>query len=300
MNATPLLESFLLYLRHERRFSSHTVLAYQNDLQQFFTYVEKQHDLPVAPQRVEYGHVKSWIVHLLEGQGLKERTVNRKLAALSAFYRYLEKNDMVKGSPTDAVKALRTPQRVPQFVSEEDMGKLFERVQFPEGYAGDRDRLALELLYGTGIRQAELIRLTVDQIDFAAQTLRIQGKGNKERIIPLHRPLNAFLRQYVTRYGRRNDDPIITTDKGAAAYPMFVQRLVKKYLTLVTSLQQKSPHVLRHTFATHLLNNGADLNAIKMMLGHSSLAATQVYTSTSLDRMKAVYDQAHPKSGQDD
>lgn len=293
-----MIAEFLQHIRFEKRLSPHTVTAYGNDLAQFAEFLEKQQNLE-KPEQASFRQVRAWAVSLVES-GTNNRSVNRKLATLRSFFNFLVKRKHLTVNPMARVLALKTPKPLPQFVEEKSLQTLFEEVQFSPDFAGQRDRLVLELLYGTGVRLSELLSLQFKDVNFYEQTIVVMGKRSKERLIPIHKNLAQLIQTYQKLRSESFPDSsvqeMLLTDKGEAAYAVLVQRIVKKYLTFITSLKQKSPHVLRHTFATHLLNNGADLNSIKDLLGHSSLAATQVYTHNSIEKLKKIYQQAHPKA----
>ncbi|MBO0938500.1 tyrosine-type recombinase/integrase [Fibrella sp. HMF5335] len=291
---------FLQHIRYEKRLSHHTLVAYENDLLQFAEFLEEQPG-SIASEQADHVLVRSWIVHLVE-LGLDKSTVNRKIATLRAFFGFLLRRKAIAVDPMQKVVALKMSKKLPTFVEEKPMATLLDDIDFPDDFIGLRDKLVLELLYGTGIRLNELTGLKTTDVNLYNRTIMVLGKRNKHRIVPLTPPLVALIGQYQhqkTSYfdGKADDSVLIVSDKGVAAYPVLIQRIVKKYLTLVTTLEKKSPHVLRHSFATHLLNRGADLNAIKDLLGHSSLAATQIYTHTSLAKLKDAHTQAHPKGG---
>ena len=233
-------------------------------------------------------------------KGLNPRSVNRKTVSLRSFYKYLLKNNNISIDPTTRINVLKTSKKLPDFVQEEDMHRLLDNYTFEDDFAGWRDRLMLELFYGTGIRLSEMIGLKEADIDRFNGHIKVLGKRNKERIIPFSKNLENILDKYLNKkksvFNYNSDDYLIVTNKRGRGYPMMIYRVVKKYLSIFTTIQKKSPHVLRHTFATHLLNKGADLNAVKDLLGHTSLAATQVYTHNSLDKLKRAFDQAHPKA----
>ncbi len=290
-------DRFLRHISIEKKLSPHTITAYTHDLEQFATFLKKEYNIEVI-EAADFKMVRAYTVSLVE-EKLVNKTVNRKLATLRSFFSYLHQRQYITKNPMQRVLALKTPKKGPNFVDEKAIQLLFEEVSFGEGFAGLRDRLVLELFYGAGVRLSELIELENKDISFFNHTITVLGKGNKERIIPITPHLAKLIQEYQQEKKQQPHLPIsqlIMTDKGDKAYPVFIQRLVKKYLSTVTSLQQKSPHVLRHTYATHLLNNGADLNAIKDLLGHKSLAATQVYTHNSIEKLKKVFQQAHPKA----
>jgi integrase/recombinase XerC len=293
-----MINSFIKYLQFEKRSSAHTVSAYQTDLSQFEDYLrETYHENNIAV--AEHGMIRSWIASLVES-AIDPRSVNRKIACLRTFYKYLLRQDIIKKDPMLKIRVLKTKKKLPAFVKETDMVNLLDN-NFPvvASFESSRERLVLELLYGTGIRRSELLSLKEGAIDFNNQTIKVLGKRNKERIIPFSKHLVLIIREY-QEMKRKNvpikNDFLCVTDSGDACYPVLINRIVKKYLSLYTSADKKSPHVLRHTYATHLLNNGAEINAVKDLLGHSSLAATQVYTHNSLEKLKKAFDQAHPKA----
>jgi integrase/recombinase XerC len=291
---------FLKYLQFEKRFSSHTVKAYETDLNQFFSYLDNQYKVTEVKQ-VTHFFIRSWIVSLMDAK-TTAKSVNRKISALKSFFKFLLKENEVQQNPMLKIVSPKIPKRLPQFISIESMDLLFKHVDFGEGYEGLRDRLILELFYGTGIRRAELIGLKNNSLDFGNDTLKVLGKRNKERIVPLTAPLVNSLKKYIIEKNnflktckKENDFLILDSDCNQID-PKLVFLIVKKHLSAVTTSEKKSPHVLRHTFATHMLNNGADINAIKELLGHSSLAATQVYTHNTISKLKKIYKQAHPKA----
>jgi integrase/recombinase XerC len=292
------LERFLQYLKFEKRFSPHTIEAYHLDLRQFQEYLLMNYDLSDA-RSVTVNHIRSWMVYLVQ-QGITARSINRKLSSLKAFFKFLLEQKDIDFNPMAQIIAPATNRRLPVFVKEDNMATLLEDVDFGEGFTAIRSRLIVELLYGTGIRRAELIGLTIDRFNYHGSSLKIRGKGNKERILPLGNYLadllDRYLKQRKEHFPDCSYDNLLLTNKGLPLYPLFVNRLVNQYLSLVTTIHKKSPHVLRHSFATHLLNRGADLNAIKELLGHSSLAATQIYSHNTIESLKKVYQKAHPKA----
>lgn len=289
---------FFNYLSSERRFSPHTLAAYQNDLDQFFLFIKNTYDLN-SEEELKHTHIRSWVVTMMQ-DGLSARSVNRKLSCLKSYFKFLKKRGEIKHNPMLKVITPKIGKRLPVFVKESAIEVMFEKLTFAEGFSGARDRAILEVLYATGMRQSELINLNIENIDFHQRQLKVLGKGNKERLIPFGKKLSQLLENYIDfRNGEFPDGMlpnVFLTDKGKRLYPKFVYNLAKKYISLVSTVEQRGPHVLRHSFATHLSNNGADLNAIKELLGHSSLAATQVYTHNSMERLKKVYEQAHPKA----
>jgi len=233
-------------------------------------------------------------------QEMMPKSINRKIACLRSFYHFLQKKECITKDPTLKIRALKVKKSLPVFVEEDNMIKLLDQIEFDDSFDSTRDKLVLELLYGTGIRLSELIGLKTSDVNLFQKTIKVLGKGNKERIIPIHDTFITLSKEYSNKKKsesfKNNNAFFVVTNNGEQTYPMFIYRLVKKYLDQITTVDKRSPHVLRHTFATHLLNKGADLNAIKDLLGHTSLAATQVYTHNSIDKLKAIFDQAHPKS----
>lgn len=290
-----MIEQFLAYITFEKRMSRHTVKAYETDLLQLRDFLVMEYDhLPVEQANLPL--LRSWVVSLVES-GINPASVNRKIATLHSFYKYLYAHGLIEKDFSRHLNALKTGSKLPSFVDEKAMTLLFDQVVFTDDDEGKRDRLILELLYGTGMRLAELIGLKRNDVDLTKQTIRVMGKRSRERIIPVNITLISLL---ATHLNESADVPasgfLFYTSKGEPLYPMLVQRVVKRYLAGVTTIAQKSPHVLRHSYATHLLDRGADLNAVKELLGHSSLAATQIYTHTSIEKLKETFRQAHPKA----
>ncbi|MCE7068317.1 tyrosine-type recombinase/integrase [Dyadobacter sp. CY326] len=290
-----MIASFIDFLKFEKRASVHTVKSYQTDLDQFQKYLLFQYELDKS-EDAKGPMLRSWVVSLME-EGLNPSSINRKIASLRTFYGFLKRKKHISQDPTKILSALKTRKKLPAFVEEKAMETLFLEDTFTEDFEGVRDRTILELLYGSGIRLAELVSLGVDDLNLSARTIQVFGKRSKERIVPISKSLAELLVKYLTlRAPEEETKCLILTDSGKAVYPVFVQRTVNKYLSAVTTLSQKSPHVLRHTYATHLLNRGADLNAIKELLGHANLAATQIYTHNSIEKLKKSHQQAHPKA----
>ena len=292
------ITTFLQYLEFEKRFSPHTISAYKSDLEQFYVFLKLTYEIKQI-EEVRHIHIRAWIVELIQNK-ITPRSINRKLSTLKSYFKFLKKRKQIKENPMLKVIAPKVGKRLPVVVKELEIEHLFAEVDFGKGYAAARDEMIMELLYSTGMRRSELIQLAPANIDFHLQQIKVLGKGNKERLIPFAKKLGDHLKSYISL---RNDefslsinDPLFLTNKGQKLYPKFVYNLVKKYLSFVTTVEQRSPHVLRHSFATHLSGNGADLNAIKELLGHSSLAATQVYTHNSIEQLKKVYQQAFPKA----
>ena len=293
-----MIDSFLNYLQFEKRFSPHTVSSYRNDLSQFKIYLKENYE--EEPVVATYTMVRGWIVSLVEKK-LDALSVNRKIASLRSYYKFLQKQEMIKKDPMTKIKVLKTKKKLPHFVKEPDMATMLDQPSFENNHEGCRERLILELLYGTGMRLSELINLKENQVNLRERTVRVIGKRNKERVIPFPDSLVNVIKEY-TRVRNKEVEVsnvhgcLIVNNTGGKCYPMMVYRIVTKHLGEFSSVEKKSPHVLRHTYATHLLNKGAEINAVKDLLGHSSLAATQVYTHNTMEKLKKVFDQAHPKA----
>jgi integrase/recombinase XerC len=292
------MELFFKYLQFEKRFSPHTLTSYKTDLKQFSAYLAQTYHID-NPAEADHTLIRSWIITLIQKK-LDARSVNRKIACLRSYYRFLVRQGIIVKNPTVKVVAPKVSKKLPSFISQESINQLLDGSGFEDNYEGLREKLILELLYGTGIRLAELIGLKQQDVDLASRTLKVTGKGNKERIIPINDNLYLCLQRYLeTKKSQFPDNPPLTlfvTNKTLPLYPKFVYRVVQRYIGLISTARHKSPHILRHSFATHLLNQGADLNAIKDLLGHASLAATQVYTHTSIEQLKSIFDKAHPKA----
>lgn len=288
-----MIVSFLKYLEYEKRYSQHTLVSYKTDIEQFQQFIETHFpELTIAT--ADYRTLRSWIVSLVE-KNLDSRSVNRKIATLRTFYKFLLKREDISTDPTLKLKVLKVSKKLPQFVNEEDIARIFDNVEFEASLTGKREQLILELFYGTGIRLSELINLKRKDVNLNQRTIKVLGKRNKERIIPFSSYLEQIIKGYIKLDEQTNSIFLITDNNGKQMYPMYVYRTVKKYLAYA-NVDKRSPHVLRHTFATHLLNKGAELNAVKELLGHSSLAATQVYTHNSMEKLKKAFDKAHPKA----
>jgi integrase/recombinase XerC len=292
------MQSFLDFLKFQKRYSQHTIISYENDLRSFFDFLQTQFS-ESSPKAVIPSFVRTWMASLKES-GMESRSINRKISTLKSFFKYLMRQGIVESSPMTTIVSPKVKKRLPQFVNEQDIGTLFNYVEFPDDWEGRTHRLLLELFYNTGIRQAELVSLKESQVDFGNSNIKVLGKGNKERIIPISQTLRESLWNYIIdkkqSLEKADDVVLLVNEKGRKLYPRYVYNVVKKYLSAVSTIDKRSPHVLRHTFATHLMNNGAELNVVKELLGHSSLAATQVYTHNTIEKLKDVYKKAHPKA----
>ena len=292
------IQHFLDYLKFEKRYSRHTITSYQNDLVSFFDFLQMQFGETSLPD-IKSAFVRSWLAGLKEN-GMEAKSINRKISSLKSFFKHQLRQQHITVSPMATIISPKVSKRLPQFVDKADMDTLFDHVQFPDNWSGRTERLLIELFYNTGIRQAELVGLKEMQVDRYNSSIKVLGKGNKERIIPVSNKLMIALQGYIA--GKRDEleqsdkEILLVNGRGKKLYPRYVYNTVKKYLALVTTIDKKSPHVLRHTFATHLMNNGADLNAVKELLGHSSLAATQIYTHNTIEKLKDIHKKAHPKA----
>lgn len=292
-----MIDSFLKYLQFEKRYSPHTLTSYKNDLLQAEQFLSDNFSSSLA--QANYQALRAWLVHLVE-QGLESKSVNRKIACLKSYFKFLLSRELIEKNPSEKLKPLKAPKRLPSFVKESEINFLLDHDLFPDDFAGKRDKLILNFLYGTGVRLSELINLRQEDINFYQHQVKVLGKRNKERIIPIPQSLTLEIQKFIVLkkdlFKEKFSNFLIVTEDGDQSYPMMIYRVVKRYLNMVTASEKKSPHVLRHTYATHLLNKGADLNAVKDLLGHAGLAATQVYTHNTLEKLKAVYKQAHPKA----
>lgn len=285
--------SFIQYLQYEKRFSNHTLVAYSTDLRQFYKYCLTAYEVKELSD-INHTIVRSWIVKMMEEE-ITPRSINRKITALKTFYKYLLRQGITKDNPMLKVQSPKTSKRLPVFVEKDKMDLLLDKVIFGKDYTGVLHKLIIELFYGTGMRLSELIGLKAANVDLSAGQLKVLGKRNKERIIPFNRELKSRINDYL-QLRKQDSDYLMIDENGKKLKEKFVYALVKSYLSQVTTIDKKSPHVLRHTFATHMLNNGADLNAIKELLGHANLAATQIYTHNTVEKLKNIHKQAHPKA----
>ncbi len=294
-----MIDSFISYLEFEKKSSTHTVLAYQKDLEQFQEFVSvsfEKEDISTA----DHSEIRAWVIDLVEND-LNTTTVNRKIATLRSYYKFLLRSRVISKDPTYKLKSLKNPKKLPEFLQETTISSVLEENVYEDNFEGQRDRMVMEFLYLTGVRLSELTGLKWENINLQEDVVKVLGKRKKERIIPLTKGLSRNIILYKKVFEERfskvgQSDYFIVTNLGKQSYPMMIYRVVRHYLDLFAQTSKRSPHVLRHTFATHLLNKGADLNAVKDLLGHANLAATQVYTHNSLEKLKAVFEQAHPKA----
>lgn len=290
---------FIAFLKDEKRYSPHTVSSYKNDLEQFRSFC--LHTLQINDLLyADYKAVRQWMISLIQDQNLSTRTVNRKLSTLKSFYKYLQRNRLVHIHPLEKVLSPKSKKSLPVFVEKEKMDILFEQDLFPQDFEGTRDKLILDMFYQTGIRLSELINIKLTDIDIHGNTLKVFGKRKKERIIPIGPGLIDSIQNYLQKrealHKRQEITFLFITKSANKIYEKLVYRVVNKYLNLITTINKKSPHVIRHTFATHMLNNGADLNSVKEILGHSNLSATQIYTHNTFEKLKSIYKLAHPRA----
>jgi integrase/recombinase XerC len=288
-----LIKNFLDYLTIEKRYSVHTTVSYKNDLNQFNLYLSESYS-GIEFQKVEMIHVRSYMVHLLESK-LAKSTVARKVSSIKSLYKFMKKEQLISSSPIQLLETPKLDSRLPVFLKEEEVVNLFEEFKFEDSFSGKRDKMILYLFYQTGIRLSELIG--IKNVDVRNGELKVLGKRNKERIIPLSNNIQPLIDQYLNLKDELGFKKkyFFVTDNGNKLYEKFVYRKVNYYLSMVSSKQKKSPHILRHTFATHMLNNGADLNSIKEILGHENLSATQVYTHNTFQKLKSIHKQSHPR-----
>ena len=289
---------FIQYISEQKKYSTHTQTAYAQDLLQFEDFITERYELSF--EGVQHLHAREYIVYLMD-QGIGASSIGRKLSTLRSFYKYLQRQGIISRNPMLLVKAPKVSKKLPVFVDDHKMDELLDsNVVFDDSFPSVRDKMMMELFFGTGMRLSELIGLKESDVSFYEHTVKVLGKGNKERIVPISPQLSEQLKAFLElkRLQQFNTEvaSLFVTDKGEALYPKYVYNKVKHYLALVSTQDKRSPHVLRHSYATSLLNRGADLNAIKELLGHASLAATQVYTHNSIERLKSIYKQAHPKA----
>lgn len=293
----PQIQYFLNYLKFEKRFSQHTIISYETDLQQFFSFLVSDYESPTI-KSISSAFVRTWLAQLKSVEDISAKSINRKISTLKSFFKYQLKIGEIEKTPMTTIVAPKVSKRLPVYVEEKNMQTLLQHVAFTDDFEGKTKKLVLQLFYATGMRLSELINLKEHQIDFQYQQIKVLGKGNKERILPVNNQLLADIKKYIAEKSdeQKMIEHLFVTTKGKSLQARTVYQFVKENLTLVTTVQKKSPHILRHSFATHLMNNGADLNAVKELLGHSSLAATQVYTHNTIEKLKEIYKKAHPKA----
>lgn len=286
------IRKFIRYIESEKRLSQHTVTSYKTDLNQFFSYLNDYSSIE-SVEDISFKLIRNWITFLFES-GLTSRTINRKISSLKSFFKFLEISDLISFNPTLKIISPKSSRKLPSIVEQIDLNQLLDKKYFDDGFIGDRDLLIIEVFYLTGIRLSELIEIKTHNLDFKNCSLKVLGKGNKERFVPLSFDLLSKLDLFIKNY--KIKDYLFSNLLKKKLYPKKVYRIVNYYISLVSSVKKRSPHVLRHSFATHMLSNGADINAIKEILGHSSLSATQIYTHNTVEKLKSVYDQAHPRA----
>ena len=292
-----MFELFLKYLRFEKRYSDHTVSSYKIDLKQFIEFIEKEFELKKL-NLVNHKIARSWIINL-SSENLTSATINRKIASAKSFYKYLISREKLNENPFKNISLLKKEKKLPKFIKEKDIKVMFDQSKFKNNLIDTRNLLILELLYGTGIRLSELINLKIKDCDLNKNQIKVLGKRNKERIIPINKNIKSQLEKYLILRAQKeikNSEYLIITSKYEKSYPMFIYRIVKNNLSKTINSEKYNPHILRHTFATHLVNKGANINAVKDLLGHSSLAATQIYTHNSIEKLKETFQTSHPKA----
>lgn len=288
---------FLKYLEYEKRCSPLTLKAYRKDIDQFQAFLKHEYEME-SLINVQHKQIRYWVISLIN-QSYKESSITRKLRSISSCYNFLQRRKYIDHNPCLGIQLPKIPHRLPSFVEEDKMELLFHHISNNQKFPETRNHLILELLYATGMRRAELIGLKVSSVDTYNQQIKVLGKGSKERFLPIGKKISTLLQKYLQLRAEQFPDcqekKLLLTDKGKKLYPKFVYNLVNKYLSSIVTNTHKSPHVLRHSFATNLLNNGADLYAVKELLGHSSLAATQIYTHNTIEKLKQAYQKAHPR-----
>lgn len=294
----PVIQNFIDYLKYQKRYSVHTVRSYQDDLTQLFDFLEFQFG-KLTISEITHHYIRSWLAAMKEN-GISSKSINRKISSLKSFFKYMVRTGNIEQTPMAKVIAPKVGKRLPDFIKVEDANKLIDSLKNTDDWKGLNTKMLITLFYNTGMRLSELINLREDQIDFQRKQIKVLGKGNKERIIPVNPNILSEIREYMALKGKEFGTKVpnlLVTHKGEKMYPKYPYLIVRDFLSReVKTITKKSPHVLRHSFATHLSNNGADLNAIKELLGHSSLASTQVYTHNTIEKLKNVYKNAHPKA----
>ena len=284
--------NFLKYIEFEKRYSKHTLISYNTDLTQFLNFLHTEYEISDVSE-VSHQIIRSWISSMLDS-GISSRSVNRKITTLKSFYKYLMQEDVVTENPTQKIISPKNVKKLPVFVEKSKMDELLSEIEFPDTFEGERDKLIIDVFYMTGMRLSELLGIKKEDIDFSKSSIKVLGKRNKERIIPLSINLLNQLKKFSEKH--KINSYFFVNFEGKKLSAKNIYNIVNKYLGMVSSLEKKSPHILRHTFATHMLNNGADINAIKEILGHANLSATQVYTHNTIEKLKTIYKQAHPRA----
>ena len=284
--------NFLKYIEFEKRYSKHTLISYNTDLTQFLNFLHTEYEISDVSE-ISHQIIRSWISSMLDS-GISSRSVNRKITTLKSFYKYLMQEDAVTENPTQKIISPKNAKKLPVFVEKSKMDELLSEIEFPDTFEGERDKLIIDVFYMTGMRLSELLGVKKEDIDFSKSSIKVLGKRNKERIIPLSINLLNQLKKFSEKH--TINFYFFVNFEGKKLSAKNIYNIVNKYLGMVSSLEKKSPHILRHTFATHMLNNGADINAIKEILGHANLSATQVYTHNTIEKLKTIYKQAHPRA----
>lgn len=294
------LARFIQYIQYEKRYSPHTVSAYQSDLDQFMRFLNTPEETITHPSEITHHLIRNWMVAMMN-EGITARSITRKIATLRKYFKFLLQEGIIAHNPASKINTPKSPKNLPVVVEDAKLTQMLDDNEvFTHDFKGVRDKLVIETLFGTGMRLAELLGIKETDINIYEGTVKVLGKRNKQRIIPINSELKLLIAQYLelkkSENFNNNSLTLLVTDKGADAYPKLIYLIVQKYLSHISTQNKKSPHVLRHTFATSLLNRGADLNAIKELLGHANLSATQIYTHNSVERLKSIYKQAHPKA----
>ncbi len=291
------IQQFLDYLKFQKRYSQHTVISYQNDLSDFFRFVKDLYgETPLS--EISATLIRTWLASLKQNK-ISSKSINRKISSLKSFFKYQLRNESIAVSPMATIASLKVSKRLPSFIEEKEINSLFNNIEFPDNWEGRTNKILMQIFYQTGMRLSELINLKESQLDNGNKNIKVLGKGNKERIIPVNTDLLEDVFNYMQEKKNikdHNNEYLLINDKGKKLQPRYVYGKVKEYLSHVTTNERKSPHIFRHSFATHLTNNGADINAVKELLGHSSLASTQIYTHNSIQKLKDIHKKAHPKS----
>ena len=286
-------DKFIEYISSEKRLSEHTIKSYSSDISQFHNFLCLEFNITNKVEEISFQLIRSWVASLLES-GINARSVNRKISTLRTYFRFLLREGVLQDNPILRLTPPKSKKRLPVFIEEDQIEDLLNKVEFEKGFVGERNKLIIEMFYVTGIRLSELINIKIESIDFENNLVKVLGKRNKERLIPLSLNMVNGLKDFIKNYHLENF--LFSNLDGKKLYAKLIYRVVKKYIGKISSVNKKSPHILRHTFATHMLNNGADINAIKELLGHANLSATQVYTHNTIQKLKSVYKQAHPRA----